>query len=188
TIQRRLTVRDVAAMLRQGRIDPDLIFELIDGEIIELGPSFSLQSYVSARLVTKLGVFAEVAGGQVFDSSGGFAVGRDRQQLRAPDVSYIGPRHQRPVGREFLDGAADLSVEVLSDRQSGLAYARGKVREYLDAGGQLVWLVDPFNREVRIYEAGSDELRRVSGEGVLTLEPIASGFALKVAELFPPEG
>ncbi|MDE3074139.1 MAG: Uma2 family endonuclease [Chloroflexota bacterium] len=49
-----------------------------------------------------------------------------------------------------MDGAPDLAVEVLSEGQHGEAYAKPKVREYFEAGAQLVWLVDVNRREVRL--------------------------------------
>jgi Uma2 family endonuclease len=111
-------------------------------------------------------------------------VGRDFRQLRAPDVSYIGPARVQDSYPRFIHGAPDLAVEVLSRDQHTEAYAKPKVREYFEAGAQLVWLVGLDKQEVRVYRKDSDEITIMRGKAVLTLEPIISGFKLRVAAIF----
>jgi len=42
-----------------------------------------------------------------------------------------------------------------SHDQTCAAFARFKVIIYFSSGARLVWLVDPFRREVRVYRATS---------------------------------
>ena len=139
---------------------------------------------IEANIIAALAHFARSAGGRAFSSSAGVMVGRDHRQLREVDAAYIGPARLQLAYPRWVDGAPDLAVEVLSQNQYGAAYARGKVHEYLDAGAQLVWLVDQRREEVRVYRPNSDDFTICRGEAELTLEPIISGFSLKVSDIF----
>ncbi|MGH2365856.1 MAG: Uma2 family endonuclease [Chloroflexota bacterium] len=184
-LRTRLTPADIETMLRDGTLDPDIPFELIDGEVVELAPSFDLQSAVGVQISAALVWFARTHGGQVFDASAGFRVGPDLLDLRSPDVSFITAEHARPITGSFPAGAPDLAVEVLSRDQTGAAFARSKVPVYFSSGARLVWLVDPFRREVRVYRSGDARFEVLRGAAELTLEPLAEGFALPVESVFP---
>ena len=134
-------------------------------------------------VIVPLRTFSRKAGGRVFDS-GGFLVGRDFGQLRSPDVSYWAPNREFVTAGPWIKGAPDLAVEVLSPGQFGEAYALPKIREYFDAGAQLVWFVDLPKREVRVYRPNATEYTIMRGKAVLTLEPIVPGFKLRVADIF----
>lgn len=80
-----------------------------------------------------------------------------------------------------MPGAPDVAVEVLSpDDRPG--YVRERVAEWLEAGTQAVWVVDPRKRNVTVHEAGGasvyGEQDRFPG-GVLL-----PGFELPVHDLF----
>jgi len=135
-------------MLMDGRLCWDDFFELVDGEIVELAPVIGDHGSGETNILTPLAVFSRKAGGKAFPSSTGFTVGQHFQQLRAPDVSYIGPARVQDSYPRFIHGAPDLAVEVLSRDQHTEAYAKPKVREYFEAGAQLVWLVDLNKKEV----------------------------------------
>jgi len=183
-VRKKLTPDDVYEMLCDGRLDPDAFFELDDGELIELAPVIGDHGAREVSISGPLYVFARKAGGRVFASSTGFMVGPSFRQLRSPDVAYIGPGRLQDSYPRFIHGAPDLAVEVLSEGQHGEAYAKSKVREYFEAGAQLVWLVDMRRQEVRVYRPGSDEITRMRGKATLTLDPIIAGFELVVADIF----
>jgi Uma2 family endonuclease len=82
-------------------------------------------------------------------------------QARLPDPP--------PTG--FAQLAPDLVVEVLSpDDRPGEVLA--KVADWLRAGSQLVWVVDPVRHTARVYRADGGEsllaeADALDGEGVL---------------------
>ncbi len=182
-VRKKLLPQDVYEMVLRAELEPDKGYELIDGELVEVPPAFGYHGSTEVAISGPLFAFSQQAGGRVFGSSTGFMVGPGLRQLRSPDVSYIGPQRLQPSYSKFIEGAPDLAVEILSEGQHGEAYAKPKVREYLEAGAQLVWLVDCRRREVRVYRPDSDEFTILRGKGVLTLEPIVSGFSL-VADIF----
>lgn len=182
-VRRRLTPDDMERMLLQGELE-DGHYELIDGELIDVGAAGEGHGTTSAEIVGELILFARRAGGRVCTAETGFRVGRDFGDVRAPDVAYTGPARLQDRVEGYVQGAPDLAVEVLSQDQYGEAYARTKVREYFDAGGVLVWLVDRRRQEVRVYRRDVEDYVVLRGEAVLTLEPIIEGFRLRVADIF----
>ena len=183
-VRKKLTPDDVHRMLARSEID-DKGWELIEGELVEVPPSEPADSETGLDVAAELRRFAKQAGGRAFGADAGFLVGSDRHQLRAPDASYVSAgRASILESKPWAYGAPDLAVEVLSEGQYGPAYAHGKIREYFDAGAQLVWLVDRRRKEVRVYRANSDEYTIYRNDAVLTLEPIIGGFELKVSDIF----
>jgi Uma2 family endonuclease len=104
--------------------------------------------------------------------------------VRIPDVSFIAqarlPDGSVPEG--FIPGAPDLAVEIVSpgDRAEEVY---GKVREYLDAGARLVWVVWPRHRAVTAYppDGQSRELRE---DDELDGGAVLPGFRVRVGDLF----
>lgn len=79
------------------------------------------------------------------------------------------PEGRLPSG--FLPGAPDLAVEVLSPRDDPVDVQQ-QVRDYLEAGARLVWVVAPQAGSVTVYRPdGSARLVRepesLDGEDVL---------------------
>jgi Uma2 family endonuclease len=69
--------------------------------------------------------------------------------VRGPDVSFVRTsRVQDPD--EYFNGAPDLAVEIVSpgDDASDL---REKIKQYLDAGTSVVWVVYPRSRQIEIH-------------------------------------
>lgn len=70
--------------------------------------------------------------------------------------------------------------QLPSDSYSEL---RDKVDEWLQAGVQVVWVVDPQRRVVEVFQP--DQPLRVLREGdTLTAEPLLPGFTINISELF----
>ena len=140
--------------------------ELVGGQVIELvlpgarhgvlvaGLSYRLREHVSTR---HLGIVV---------SDTGFILSRDPPTVRGPDVAVVlRDRVPSPIPAKFFPGPPDLAIEVLSpdDRPGEVA---AKVADYLRAGAQAVWIVDPDARNVTVHTArgaatyGRDEVLR----------------------------
>lgn len=173
-------------MLDDGEIPQDREFELVDGEIIWLTFPAPYHNAVIMAILRLLLPFADAIGARAGSEGLGFRVG---ENLRGPDVSLISRERLGIVRGQPHWGleAPDLVVEVLSPEQYGEPYARQKVPEYLNAGAILVWLVNPQNRTVRVFAAGSDEVRVYSEDAEITLDQIAPGFRAPVSAFFPED-
>ena len=84
--------------------------------------------------------------------------------------------------RGFFQGPPDLAVEVVSphDRPGELL---AKVRDWLAAGCQVVWVVDPTPQTITVYR-GSHEPAMLNNTDELIDEAVLPGFRLAVAEAF----
>ena len=58
-----------------------------------------------------------------------------------------------------------------------------KTFEYLDAGMQLVWAIEPFSQTVIAYRLPTD-ISLLTIDDTLTSEPAVKGFRCRVADLF----
>ncbi|WP_445299824.1 MULTISPECIES: Uma2 family endonuclease [unclassified Microcoleus] len=75
--------------------------------------------------------------------------------------------------------APDLAIELRSATDD-LEMLRSKMREYMGAGVQLGWLINPQQQQVEIYRARQDvEVRNLPTE--LSGENILSGFSLSLS-------
>jgi Uma2 family endonuclease len=113
----------------------------------------------------------------------GFRIARDPDTVRAPDVAFVCAQRlpsRRPRG--YFEGPPDLAVEVVSpeDRASEVM---AKVEDWLRAGCQEVWVVDPKTETVSLYRS-RDESRILRLGGRLTSGELLPGFTLPVADIF----
>ncbi len=149
------------------------------GDCVIMAPTGGETSWRNSRLNALLSIWAEGEGsGVVFDSSGGFIL--PDGAVRSPDVSWV--RRSRLAAltadqrKQFMPLCPDFVIELRSpsDRLSDL---QDKLREYLDNGARLGWLIDPETRQVYGYTPGQpaqcwDNPERLSGE------PVLQGFGL----------
>lgn len=114
----------------------------------------------------------------------GFALSRDPDTVRVPDVAFVS-RERAPEedpGDGFWELAPDLVVEIVSPSNSA-SDIQTKAVEYLEAGIRLLWIVDPATRTVTAYRSRSDI--RILREGdVLEAGEVLPGLSLELGELF----
>jgi Uma2 family endonuclease len=82
----------------------------------------------------------------------------------------------------FIRGAPDLAVEILSPNDDPVDVQQ-KVRDYLEAGSRLVWIVAPRPRTVTVYRPDGSA-RLVREPAGLEGEDVVPGFTLALAELY----
>jgi Uma2 family endonuclease len=80
------------------------------------------------------------------------------------------------------DIAADLVVEVQSP-SARRRTTQDKIREYLNRGVRMIWVVDPEARTVTVYRQAG-EGRLLWDDATLTGEDVLPGFECRVAEFF----
>lgn len=165
-------------------------YDLIGGQLIRMSPAGALHGEIASRVGRHLGHVAEVARlGVVFGAETGFIL-RDPDVLLAPDAAFVRAERLPPRAewRGYLRLAPDLVVEVVSpsDRWRDVM---DKVDQYLQAGVQLVWVLDPQRRAAFVYERDGRTvriLRAASGDALDGVD-VLPGFRLPLADLFPAD-
>jgi Uma2 family endonuclease len=178
TTSKLVTAEELFAMGDIGRC------ELIAGEIIHMAPAGAEHGGIAAELLVRIKQFVDANRiGKVYAAETGFTITRAPDSTRAPDVAFVqSSRLPKAKRRGFFDGPPDLAVEVMSpsDRVSEVL---AKVDQWLDAGTQSVWIVDPPNRSIEIYRRGAQPVRYRAGE-TLKDEVTLPGFVLDIDSLF----
>jgi Uma2 family endonuclease len=168
--------------------DDDKQYELVEGVLIEMSPSGRPHSRDGLRIATKLLNFVELHDlGEAYGADAGFILRRNPDTVRGPDAALVRKNRLVELDDEgFLPLAPDLAVEVVSPSNTVNEMSR-KVREYLDAGSAMVWVVEPVRRQVTVYTP--DNMARIHRDGdTLTGGDIIPGFELDVTYIFdgPP--
>jgi len=131
--------------------DEDTLAEWVDGEVVMHSPASNEHQDISGFLEAllrpfveerKLGIVRSAPFQMKLPGSG-----------REPDLIFVAAQHVDRLRRTYLDGPADLVVEVLSPESAGrdrgekfYEYARGGVPEY--------WLIDPDAQWAEFYRLG----------------------------------
>lgn len=80
---------------------------------------------------------------------------------RSPDLLFIATENLSRLTQKYLDGPADLIVEVISP--DSRARDRGeKFYEYEEGGVREYWLIDPIRRQAEFYTLGPDGAYRLA--------------------------
>ncbi len=174
------TVEDV---LRLCDREPKCLCELVDGVLVE-----KVMGHQESRLAFRLGhalqSYLEVHDlGILSGADGPHQILFD--QVRFPDVAYIA-YDRIPEGADpstpVPDWIPTIAVEVLS-RSNTKAEMTRKLRDYFEAGVELVWYVDPSDRTVRVYHS-PEEVITLTEADTLDGEQLLPGFFLSIRDWF----
>ena len=159
--------------------------ELVRGDLVVMAPAGGRHGHIANSIAYLLTEFTRARqGGMVFAAETGFLLRRDPDTVRAPDVAFVAAGRLAEGGPPagFLELAPDLAVEVVSPSDSPAA-VRGKVRDWLEAGTPLVWVVYPDSRSVAVHrQAGQPQ--QLSETDSLSGAPALPDFAVPVRDLF----
>ncbi|MBN3950488.1 MAG: Uma2 family endonuclease [Nostoc sp. NMS7] len=164
----------------------DLRFErTATGELIIMPPTGGETGNRNAGLTAQLWIWNEqYKMGIAFDSSTGFKLpnGADR----SPDASWLRLERWNALTQEqqtkFIPLCPDFVVELLSPSDS-LKVAQEKMREYIDNGVRLGWLINRKLRQVEIYRQGQ-EVEVLESPVTLSGEDVLQGFTLNIEAIW----
>ena len=159
-------------------------YELIRGEVIELPPANDQHGEISVNIGTAFNIHSRRRGVGRTRVETGYQLEQNPDTVRGPDVSLVLlPRGTGVTltGR-FVPGAPDIAVEVVSPSNPPAEIDR-KVREYLEAGSQRVWLVYAVPPRVVIHCSNGD-VQTFTEDEVITDEELLPGFSLPLSEIF----
>ena len=159
-------------------------YELVNGELKERGMPNPEHALIGGRISLRLGSHIEGTDRGVILLDCSFTLQDDPVRIRIPDISFIATA-RIPVGgfrTSSIHGAPDLAIEVVSptDKAGELAV---KTADYLAAGTQQVWVVEPNTRTVTVYRPGG-AARVYGADDTLDGGDLLPGLALPVGDLF----
>ena len=164
---------------------PDLFFEMTaEGDLVVMAPRDCLTGARNANVAAELHNWSrQDRSGFCADSSTGWVLPNGAR--RSPDASWTAKDRVRGMDlRTFLHLCPDFVVEIKSDADR-LPALRSKMREYMENGVRLGWLIDPASRTIEVYRLDGDVMthtgvQQLEGEG-----PVL-GFVLDLTYVWDP--
>ena len=164
----------------------DLRFErTARGELIIMPPTGSETSDRNADLTYQLRAWSRQNElGRSFDSSGGFKLPNGAE--RSPDSSWVKMERWNALTQaekeRFAPLCPDFVVELMSPSDS-LEKTRTKMREYMDSGARLGWLINRQQQQVEIYRPNR-EVEILQSPQNLSEEGVLPGFILDLTPIW----
>jgi Uma2 family endonuclease len=174
--------------LRSVIDDENALYEIIDGQRVELAPMSILASQVASEIQIELGHYVKRnrLGRVVTETLFKLPLPMDRN--RRLDVAFVSTATlaqapQQEGSENAWEVMPDLMVEVISPNDNGEDII-DRVNEYFEAGTKLVWVVYPTSRLIFVFDSPrhncilgvTDEL-----DGGIVLPD----FRIPIASLFP---
>ena len=161
------------------------LYEVIDGERVELPPMAILSIWFASLLHEHLAAYARAKKlGRVL-SEALFHLPAPVLRDRRPDVAFVSYERwgqKVPRERNAWDVVPNLNVEVVSPTD-GAEELETKINEYQRVGVDLVWVIYPLTGKVYVHESPT-QVRILTPTDVLDGGKVLPGFRLQLAELF----
>jgi len=157
-----------------------------DGDFEIMPPPFPETSRKNIAIDAQLWIWAKNdKSGVCFESSAKFTLPNGAKRM--PDAAWILKERyfkfsEKERAERFTRIAPDFVIELRS-KSDRLPNLKKKMREYIENGVRLGWLIDPYQKKVHVYRCnGEIEIFenpvKVSGEDVL------QGFELDLTEIW----
>ncbi|WP_427158942.1 Uma2 family endonuclease [Aliinostoc sp. HNIBRCY26] len=175
---------------------PEWQMELVDGDILIMGPSDYISEEIGAELIRLLGNWVRPRKlGRVTGSSAGFILPQletendnkiepEKRNLRAPDVSFVRAERLKISQRDFVELVPDLIVEIKS-KSDKIKPLEEKIQLFLQLGCVVGILIDPDKLTLTVYRLNQEPII-LKNNDQLTLPDLLPGWELTVSELWPP--
>ena len=166
-------------------LDEDTHAEWVNGEVFMNSPVGLQHQRISLFLAHVLGAFVE------FNQLGEIVPAPFQMRLanssREPDLLFVSQAHSGRLKPTYLDGAADLVVEIISPESIGRDRGE-KFNEYEAANIPEYWLIDPILEQAECYRLGESGYYQIafSGAAGKYSSPVLPGLTIEVAWLWKP--
>lgn len=179
-----VTVEELLAMPEDG-----MDREVIRGQLKERPMTY--RNRFHARVVARISFLltqwqerSTPGQGQIHAGEAGCILRRDPDTIVGIDVAYFSAEVMDRQSEEttLVEGPPKLAVEVLSpsDKTEGV---RDKVLEYLSAGVQLVWVVDPYFHTVTVHRPDAPP-EMFNDQQMLSGAEVLPSLEIPVVEMF----
>lgn len=135
--------------------DEDTHAEWVDGEIVWMSPVSNRHQEISSFLIPYLTMFVQERNLGVVRFESFQMKSAPGLPGREPDILFISNARMVDLQNSFLDGPADLVVEIISP-ESVYRDTVEKFGEYQRAGVGEYWLLNPMQRTANFFVRGDD--------------------------------
>jgi Uma2 family endonuclease len=183
TGKKLMTAEEFFAFANQTE-NRDRHFELERGEVVEVSRPGERHGFVCLNVGGILRNYAfERRKGYACSNDTGLILARGPDTVRGPDVLYYDEvRRYDELQVRYSEQLPKLTVEVLSPNDKWGKVMR-RIAHFLARGIARVWLVDPEDRSVTVYQA--NQIPQVfEGDDELTDPEVLPGFRCRVANFF----
>jgi Uma2 family endonuclease len=172
-------------------VDGEIVYEQVNNST-SVGGEKVFMAAASIRHELLFGFLLSVLRLYVQRNNLGIVLGSDvamkleeQQRGREPDVLFIGNDKRNLIRENFIDGAADMVVEVISPESIGRDRGE-KFIEYEAAGIREYWLIDPQREQAEFYRLNENGLYRLVNTDVdgIFRSDVIQGFWLRVEWLW----
>ena len=169
-------------------VQDELLYEIVNGQRVELPPMSAYTTWVASRLHSRLGPYAEDNGIGTSVAEMLFVLDTEHDLRRRPDVAFVSTARW-PLDRALprtgdWDVVPDLAVEVISPNDV-FKDVLAKVREYFHYGVQVVWVIAPEEQQAYVYDSPT-HVRILTVQDDLTGGEVVPGFRMPLGPLFQP--
>jgi Uma2 family endonuclease len=154
-------------------------YELVEGELVEMGQPGYRHGVISSKLFRKLADFVDNQNLGIVLITTGFRLAE--RTVRAPDIMFIQKERVTPITDGPVDVIPDIAIEVISPSDDWSKIIE-KVREYQRVNVKLIWLIDPNLKAVHIFHP-QDNLPTLNDQEI-NGENILPNFRLSINDLF----
>jgi Uma2 family endonuclease len=165
--------------------DDGFRYELVRGELRKMAPAGHAHGRIVINISTPLDQYVRANSlGAVYAAETGFKLSSSPDLVRAPDVAFIRQERIKEVGNieGYWPGAPDLVAEVISPNDIYTAVEE-KVFDWLEAGTQMVIVVNPRKRSVTIYRSLT-QIAVLTEKDTIDGGEVVPGWSLPVSDIF----
>ncbi|MEM7758218.1 MAG: Uma2 family endonuclease [Cyanobacteria bacterium P01_A01_bin.40] len=168
------------------RDNPEARLEIdSEGSLIFMSPTGSETGDRNLELAFQIKLWNKQSKlGKVFDSSTGFKLSNGA--VRSPDVSWVAIAQWNSLTKEqrrrFAPIDPDFVLELMSPTDD-LDELQNKMKEYLNCGVKLGWLINPDAKQVEIYRQDREK-EVLHDPKTLSGEAIMPELTVSLAEIF----
>jgi len=179
TVKKKYTYKDYLTMSDDKR------YELIGGELIMMTPSpVPYHQWISKNIEYEIERFVREKNlGRVFDAP--CDVYLDDENVVQPDILFISRERTHIIGKNNIQSAPDLAIEILSE-SSAYTDMMKKKRLYAKFGVKEYWIVDPNGKTIEIYrlKEGVFILAKSFSENDELESPLLPGLKIRLSPVF----
>lgn len=134
--------------------------EWVEGEVVSMSPVSNQHQNIAGFLAALLPFYAEVKKLGEVRSEPYQMKPAHALPGRSPDIFFVADAHLDRLKKTFLEGPADLVVEIISPESR--SRDRGdKFFEYESAGIPEYWLLDPLREQAEFYQLDANGIYRL---------------------------